>query len=194
MDNLLKNKIHEEQCFQNINLEEKELSHFEFYNCDFVNCNFNYVDFSASTFDDCTFVNCSFIVNKVTNCSMRNVVFSESKIQGINFEDLNRFALDLEFIKSQLILCTFIKMQLANSNFSESQLCECDFINNDLSHANFIGCALPKTVFQGNNMLGANFTNAQNYEIDPLKNILKDASFSGLEAMSLLKYLGIKIN
>ncbi len=194
MSELLQQTFHEDETFSDINIENRILNNYEFYSCSFNNCNFSYIDFTSTTFDDCEFVNCSLIVTKMLNCSFRYVLFKQSKLQGINFETLNQFALEVHFSKSKLELCTFIKMQLSNTLFNNSLLYECDFIDNNLSGANCKKCDFAKTVFQGNNCFKADFSNAKNYNIDPTKNNLTSAKFSLPEAISLLNHFAIKIN
>ncbi|MFQ3231082.1 MAG: fluoroquinolone resistance protein, partial [Reinekea sp.] len=86
---------------------------------------------------------------------------------------------------------SFFGLYMTEMNLEECKANDVDFREGDFSDANFNGADLANSLFDGANLNGANFENAENYYIDVNNTTIKKATFSRLEAVSLLESLDI---
>jgi uncharacterized protein YjbI with pentapeptide repeats len=70
---------------------------------------------------------------------------------------------------------------------------EVDFSETNLSCAKFTNCDLLNAVFDRTNLLSAHLSTAENYNIDPTNNTIKNATFSYPGIIGLLKNFQVKI-
>lgn len=156
----------------------EELTKGEYENCTFTNCNFGDIDFSDYTFIDCSFVSCNLSLCKVNHTAMRDVIFKDCKLLGIQFDTCHDFGLSFSFETCNLKHASFYKTKIKKTIFKNSQLEETDFSECDLSAAIFDHCNLAQAIFHHTNLEKADFSSSYNYSIDPEINRIKKAKFS----------------
>jgi uncharacterized protein YjbI with pentapeptide repeats len=127
---------------------------------------------------------------KVTSSTFNEITFSDSKIIGIDWtkSKSTRF---LSFQNTQLNYSNFSFLKLHTTNISSCAAKDVDFTEADLTESNFEKTNFESSKFLKTNLTKVNFKNAYNYSIDFHSNIIKKASFSMPEAMSLLNSLDI---
>ena len=99
----------------------------------------------------------------------------------------------MKFIKSVISHSTFIGLNLADIRVVDCIAIDVDFREADLSRADFTGTDLTSSLFNDTNLTAADLSQARNYDIDPVQNIIKSARFSLPEAMSLLYSMDIEL-
>ena len=187
--------FYESKTFIDLELEGEELQGLEFEYCIFKDCNFKEVHLNRCKFLDCQFVHC--------DMSLSNLGYS--RFTEVNFEDCKLLALDWgkvswpSFVPGAVI--AFSRCNLSNSSFyglalAEIEMSECrahdvDFRGTDLNGSNFSDTDFSSSLFHNTDLAMANFCGAENYLIDIQNNSVKGATFSRLEATSLLESLGI---
>lgn len=169
------------------------LAQAEYENCSFRNLRFPEFDFSGYEFSDCTFLNCDFSLSKWNKTALRNVLFSDCKLIGINFENLNNFGLKLEFVTSLLDQSVFYKLDLPKTIFRNCRLLEVDFTETNLSSSDFEDSDLSGAVFENTNLEKVDFSNARYFHINPELNKIKGAKFSVNGLSGLLHSYGIVV-
>jgi fluoroquinolone resistance protein len=179
----------ESEEFEKIEMLEEE----SYTDCRFVSCDFSGADFRGKRFQNCQFEKCNFVTTKLDGARLQDVFFSESKLMGVDFTLCDASFLEIGFEKCLLRGCNFTDMKLKKTKFIECNLRECHFVQCNLEEANFEKSDLAGSLFHNTKLDKANFTGALQYTIDPLNNSLKGAKFSSLEALSLLKGLGVVI-
>jgi uncharacterized protein YjbI with pentapeptide repeats len=95
------------------------------------------------------------------------------------------------FFKCAISHSTFIGLSLRGIQIRDCVAADVDFREADLSRAGFGGTDLSKSLFSSTDLTEADLSGARNYDIDPGRNVLKQARFSLPEAMSLLYSLDI---
>lgn len=174
----------------------EKISHIdgeEFTGCVFQRCDFSSIDLSKIRFEDCLFSSCNFTSTKLENTRMQDVFFYECKFMGINFTQCDNTFLRINFEKCSLRGCNFTELKLKKMKMTDCVVKECHLAQCDLERADFRRSNFEGTVFHHTKLCYANFLEAYHFAIDPLENPLKGAKFSKLEALNLLKGLGILI-
>jgi fluoroquinolone resistance protein len=169
---------HVDEVFEKVVYRETALSGEEFESCTFDNCDFSESDLADSLFTDCRFIDCNLSMAKVGLCGLRNVVFTNCKIVGVDFTNCLPFLFSVGFEKCSMDYCHFLRMKLKKTAFRECSIRDADFSESDLSGAFFDGCDLAHTIFSRTNLSNADLRTARNYSIDPEANILRKARFS----------------
>lgn len=169
------------------------LAQAEYENCSFRNLGFYEFDFSGYQFSNCTFLNCDFSLSKWTKTALRKVLFSDCKLIGSNFENLNPFGLDMEFVSSLLDHAVLYKLDIPGTIFRNCRLVETDFTEANLSRSNFEDADLSGAVFDHTNLEKADFSRARYFHINPEKNKIKGARFSAEGLSGLLQSYGIEV-
>lgn len=188
-------RLYEGANFVDLNLENQSLDGIEFEYCVFKDCNFKEAHFDRCTFLDCRFVHCDLSLSRL----------GFSRFSEVGFEDCKLLALDWtkvswsSFVPRSVL--SFHRCQLSNSNFyglslAEIEMTECrahdaDFQEADLNASNFNETDFASSLFRNTDLSSANFCGAYNYSIDVQNNTVQGATFSRLEATSLLESLGI---
>ncbi len=169
------------------------LAQAEYENCSFRNLRFSEFDFTEYQFSNCTFLNCDFSLSKWTKTALRKVLFSDCKLIGSNFENLNPFGLDVEFVSSLLDQAVFYKLDIPETVFRNCRLVEVDFTEANLHHSDFEDSDLSGAVFDNTNLEKADFSRARYYHINPEKNNIKGAKFSMQGLSGLLESYDIEV-
>ena len=193
LQSILKNDIIEDHTFENQTFDKLVLTSKVFSYCEFVNCKINEVDFSNGRFSECKFHQSQISMSSVKSCKIQSVVFSESKIVGIDFAVCNPLLLSMEFTNCSVQGANFDQLKLNDSRFFKSIVKECSFVEADLTLASFKGCDLAGSIFNNTILNETDFSEAFSYVIDPMNNKLKGAKFTLPEAIALLEIMGIEI-
>lgn len=184
---------YEDLTFSQLKKINEDVMDKAFINCKFNNCNFTQTDFSNSKFEDCTFNECNLTLVKYDDVKLRNVKFKGCKLVGVNFNKCDTFILEIGFQDSLIESCNFSSLVLKKSLFKNSNILESDFVGTDLSECDFTCSSLGGTIFDNSNLSKANFSDAKDYDINPLNNIVKKAVFTMPEAITLLRHFNITI-
>ena len=184
---------YEEQVFSKVNLsEDTKISKIEFHDCTFINCKFSKVIFFDCRFENCDFKSCDLSSILIQHSVFDCVIFEESKLTGVQWADAG-IPLDVKFRQCSLNYCSFIGVDLRNTEMTQCNLKEADFTETNLSkadcrHSNFTG-----TRFVNTNLEYTDFSDASNYSIHPDGNRLKKTVFSSPDVLSLLDVYDIVI-
>ena len=186
------------KAFDQLNIKADDIlkidfAHSEFFECRFEHCTFISTDFRDAHFNDCTFENCSILLTNIGDCRFQSVHFTGSKISGLDFTTANDFLMQLSFENCKIEGCGFSGLQLSQTQFSSCEINQCDFFGANLEESDFSFSRFDHTIFQQTDLRKANFKNAEGYEINPLENKLRGATFSLPEASSMFKHIGIII-
>ena len=183
----------QDQSFNQLNFAVAPLIKAEYESCSFFNCNFEHADFSEFKFIDCRFHDCNLSLATLNGTVLRNVLFRDCKMLGLQLENCNDFGLSFSFENCQLNHSTFFQMNIKKTIFRDCQLREIDFSETNLSDAIFDNCDLAQAFFTNTILEKADFRTAYHYSIDPENNRLKKAKFSLLGVSGLLDRYDIVI-
>ncbi|HEY6529506.1 MAG TPA: pentapeptide repeat-containing protein [Cellvibrionaceae bacterium] len=193
------NKRHEYQSehFKNIEYVGAQVNACEFLECLFEKCNFSEVIFERCKFVDCEFIQCNLSNAQLRFSKFSEVCFRDSKIIGVDWTQVAWprfvFSAPIKFFQSILSDCSFYGLNLQELVLQECKAHNVDFRDGDFNQANFTYTDLTGSLFLNTNLSAADFSEAINYDIDVLRNIIKKAKFSRFEAMRLLDRLDIEI-
>ncbi len=125
--------------------------------------------------------------------------FTKSKIVGVDWTKASwkRTSLlqqsEIGFEECSINYSTFIGLDLTGMKMVDCLANEVDFSETNLQNAVFNRTNFSNSRFSNTNLTEADFTNAIHYDIDIKNNLVKNARFSMLEAISLLKSLDVII-
>lgn len=185
--------LHEDRTFENIDYSEKKIPKSEFDACAFNNCDFSKSDVSSIDFMDCTFDGCRFSLAVLENTRIKNIIFRNCKLMGVDFSKCDNFLFAASFESCQMDYCSFFKKKMKNATFVDCSLKEVDFAEVDLTAAIFDNCDLSGAVFLGSILEKTDFRTATNYVFDPELNRIKKAKFSQAGVAGLLTKYNIDI-
>ncbi|WP_160114650.1 pentapeptide repeat-containing protein [Aquimarina sp. AU474] len=183
-----------DQSFENMNFSGQKMPAKEYDNCVFKHCDFSNVDMSVITFLECRFENCDFTSVMLKNTTVQNVVCVECKMQGVNFSICNDFMFSIQFKNCNLNYASFYGFVIKNTLFDSCLLKETDFTDADLTGSNFSNSELSGAIFNNTIAEKVDFTLANNFDIDPSQNKLKNAKFSKNNLIGLLRKFNINIS
>jgi uncharacterized protein YjbI with pentapeptide repeats len=113
---------------------------------------------------------------------------------GVMFSKISTLLVSWKFRNCKIELCSFSRLDIKGTSFIECYIKETDFVDANLTNVNFMSSDLLSSRFQNSNLTKANFKLATNYYINPTQNIIKKASFSQPEVLSLLAGFDIEIS
>jgi fluoroquinolone resistance protein len=179
----------EDQTFTSQDYSIKQLPLGNYENCQFNHCNFSAANVSGIHFIECTFNNCNLSTATLNKTVFRDVIFKDSKLVGLHFENCDSFLIAMSFDNCNLQLSSFYGMKIKKTLLKNCILREVDFTDADLGGSLFDNVDLFKANFYNTNLEGADFRSAMNYAIDPEANRIQKARFGigGLPGL-LLKY------
>lgn len=189
----LTDSSYNENLFNDLSLNHVEIMNKEFYSCKFTNCDLSEVVFQNSIFEDCLFDNCNLSLTNFRNSRLQKVEFEECKITGVNYGLCERYMIDINFNQCYLQNCTFFGLNLNKNKFLCSRLIECDFVETELKYSEFCHSDLSGTTFHNCNLEYSSFKDATNYNIPPIYNKLKKATFTLPDVIGLLTCFGLNI-
>ena len=168
----------EDQTFEKKDYTLHFLEEWEYEKCKFSQCNFSGSDLSRRRFIDCEFIECNLSVARLTEASIQNVHFLDSKLIGLEFQNCNEFLFGASFENCNLEFASFTNMKIKWMNFHNCNLHEANFSGSDLTWAKFDICNLDNAVFQRTNLEKVDFLTSYGYSIDPENNRMKGSKFS----------------
>jgi len=184
---------YEDQAFDTIDYSEKILPRSEYIDCHFTNCNFSKAAISASDFIGCAFTGCNFSLAVMDNTGLKNVVFKDCKMVGIDFSKCSDFLFSVSFENCPLDYSSFFEKKMKKTVFHGCSLKESDFTGTDLAMAVFENCDLSNASFVRSNLEKADFRTARHYSFDPDLNKMKKAKFSHEGVIGLLAKYNLDI-
>ena len=165
----------------------------EYECCIFTNCDFSEIDLRDVAFEECQFSECNFTNAKIKNTAFKNVSFTNSKLLGLHFTNSNPFLFEVIFSNCSLDYASFYQLNLKDTIFNKCGLKEVDFVEANLNNATFDECDLHGAIFENTNLEKCDFRTAQNYSLDPAKNLMKGAKFLHNGLVGLLTQYGLDI-
>jgi len=165
----------------------------EYEDCVFDNCDLSNVNLSGSRFGECRFIGCNLSMAKLGDTVLRDVVFKDCKMLGLQFGHCSGFGLAFSFEGCILDHSSFYKLKVKKTIFKNCSLQEVDFTEADLSESYFGDCDLNKAVFESTLLEKADLRTAINYSINPEINKLKKGKFSLPGVLGLLDKYDIQI-
>jgi fluoroquinolone resistance protein len=185
----MERKYIEHHCFEKEDYSARSLTFAVYENCQFNHCNFAGANLSGIHFIECTFNNCNLSTATLNKTVFRDVIFKDSKLVGLHFENCDSFLIAMSFDNCNLQLSSFYGMKIKKTLLKNCILREVDFTDADLGGSLFDNVDLFKANFYNTNLEGADFRSAMNYAIDPEANRIQKARFGigGLPGL-LLKY------
>ncbi|MDX1342732.1 MAG: pentapeptide repeat-containing protein [Reinekea sp.] len=185
------------ETFVGLELANTEFVHKEFDGCVFKDCNFSDSVFDHCKFIECEFRNCNLSLMKPKYSRFMDVLFSESKLVGVDWTTAQWSNMSLPapigFYKSVLNDSSFYGLYLAELRLEECSARDVDFREGDFHDAQFAGSDFSNALFNSANLGAANFEYAENYFIDLNHSNIKGAKFSRDEAVNLLLSLDIEL-
>ncbi len=149
-------------------------------------------DLRDKKFVDCIFEGCAISSVKIDGTLMQ-VAFKESKLEGINFFTSKQTLMRVSFYKCVIRHCSFAQLKLRETKFSKCRMQNVDFAEADMTGSDFSGSTFEDCVFQHTILTKADFTDAQGYQIDPTRNIIRKAKFNLPDVLGLLSSFDIVI-
>ncbi len=189
----MKEGAHVNEVFDKVNGSDAGLTGREFEACTFLNCSFSGGDLSNCLFVDCRFCDCNLSTVNLSCCGLRNVIFRNCKVAGVDFGRCLPFLFEVNFEKCCLDYSHFIKNRLKKTKFIECTIKEAYFTEVDLTGALFDNCDLLSTVFVRTNLSRADFRTSWNYSINLEKNTVRKAMFSFPGVIGLLSQYDIVV-
>lgn len=190
---LLNDEYFEDEIFSGIELSQNDrVTEVEFHDCKFINCKFAKVIFFDCRFEKCSFQNCDLSSVLLTHSVLDCVLFEESKLTGIQWADLG-IPLDVKFRKSTLNYCSFIGVDLRNTEMTDCVVKDADFSETNLSKSDCRYSDFSRARFVNTNLEYTDLSYASNYSIHPDGNKLKKTVFSSPDVLSLLDVYDIVI-
>ena len=180
--------------FEKLNLTESAFNDVVFEDCEFIECDFSQAAFTHCKFSHCTFERCNLSLLDVSATKLFELDFIDCKLLGIDWvkatwafyhRDFN-----LSFVRCVLNDSSFFGLTLHELVLDACTVHNVDFREGDYTDSAMTDCDFRHSLFMHTNLQSVDFTDSFNYVIDVLENNVKKATFSRLEAMSLLEGLG----
>ncbi|MDN8542586.1 pentapeptide repeat-containing protein [Erwinia sp. BC051422] len=197
MTKITDHKEYFDTCFDRQALPSACFEGVIFEGCDFSHCNFTAARFIRCKFINCRFDQCNLSVMEMPDSRFNEVIFTECKLSGTDWTRAYwpAFNLDHELRFTQCLLsnASFFGLTLQEVKMMECQLHDVDFRECDLSKAEILNCDLAGSLFNRTNLQAADLTDSRDFSINVLNNSVAGATFSRLEALSLLESLGVNL-
>ncbi len=181
----------EHQQIAHTNFHESELDDI-YYHCVFTGCDFSEKTITNTEFEHCEFRSCNFTLCKFKG-ALRTILFTDCKMVGANFSEIQRFSHELVFESSQLDYANFSATKLRKTVFRKCRMFESYLDDADLAYTLFDGCDLERASFHHTNLEKADFSTSFNFCINPNVCKLKKTIFSEDGLRGLVAHLNIEI-
>lgn len=183
----------DQEYFSSKNFVKNLLPKAEYADCTFTNCTFENSDISNINFTECDFVDCNFSNVNVMHTTFNDVWFKGCKIVGVLFQNCNPFLLSFKFTNCILNLSSFYQLKINRTQFFNCNMHQVDFTETEAKYSLFKDCDLHLSTFDRTNLEHTDLTSAKNFNINPLINQIKNASFAKENISGLLESFNIKI-
>ncbi len=191
------NKHYNDEKFNELDLPQILLEEVTFSHCQFSHCHFNEAKWLQCKFNECEFTHCDLNMAHIAGTLFSDVVFSDSKLMGINWTTARwpqiKLITSIGFYRCNINHSSFFELSLIEIIIESCKAQNVDFRGADLSHGKLTGTDFEKTLFQHTKLKSADLTDSINYNIDPMQNEIKKAKFSFPEAIALLNHFDIEI-
>lgn len=181
----------ENQLFEQVRFDEVMFD-TEYSQCTFHACDFSKTNLQRSSFDTCRFESCDFSLTKFGHV-LRDVVFTDCRMTGAEFTELNKFSNGLVFEKSMLNYANFVGIKIHKTVFRDCLLHEAYFDDSDLTASCFDLCDLTRASFHRTNLEKVDFSLSFHFTIDPTQCKLKKTIFPESELRGLVAHQNIII-
>ena len=196
-----KENYYEDQKFNNLIIDKKEIQGITFQNCTFNNCSFRETIFRMCKFRECTFKEGDLSLIQVDGSTFTRTQFEDLKLIGVNWvmgswgkKEIQQSLKSVDFENCVLNYSTFMGLTLQRSLIRKCIAKEVDFSDADLKLADCTYTDFENSRFSNTDLTEADLRGATNYFIVPHLNILKKTKFSLPDALSLLYNLDIIIS
>ena len=196
-----KENYYEDQKFNNLVIDKKEIQGITFQNCTFNNCSFRETIFRMCKFRVCTFKEGDLSLIQVDGSTFTRTRFEDLKLIGVNWvmgswgkKEIQQSLKSVDFENCVLNYSTFMGLTLQRSLIRKCIAKEVDFSDADLKLADCTYTDFENSRFSNTDLTEADLRGATNYFIVPHLNILKKTKFSLPDALSLLYNLDIIIS
>lgn len=185
------------KTFTALALADARLDGIEFESCTFVDC-----DLSSATLRRCRFIDCSFQGSTLNHAQMSSTrftstVFERCRLVGINWTavDWSRLTRDAQVGFRDCVLneSSFFGLALDALVLQSCKAHAVDFREARLRAADLTFSDFSSALFGRTDLSEADFSEATNYDIDVLNNVVRHAKFSRFEAVRLLQGLDIEV-
>jgi len=191
-DSQLSQKTHLEDLeWNDDSLAGVDLRGKSFRDCRFSNIRLPEALLHDCVFEDCIFDSCDLTMADVTGAAFRDILFQRSKLMGINWTPVRGLVFSVTFVECNLTHATFAERKMPATIIRDCRAHETTFADVDLCGAIFSGTDLYKARFMNVNLTEADLSEAENYDISPQQNRLKDTLFSKEAALALVGELGV---
>ncbi|WP_413998585.1 pentapeptide repeat-containing protein [Flavobacterium sp. W1B] len=163
----------------------------DYYLTEFRNCSFSNI--ALSDFSKCKFVGCDLSNCTVSGSSLQEVSFTDCKLMGIIFYDVNDFGFSIHCQNCILDYCSFDNKKTNTSSFKECRMHGVSFNRADINRSKFVNCDLLHAVFLETNIKGIDFKTNSNLQMDLSNNLVKKTKFSPEQLHGLLSHYDIII-
>lgn len=180
--------------YKQMDFRTRPLPGNEFAGCLFIACNFSEADLSHKIFAECEFIECDLSMARLHGTLFRDVVFRNSKMLGLHFEDCNKIGLSFEFHACKLDHASFYQCLIKKTHFGNCSLLEVDFTESQLEESLFDTCDLSGAIFDRTELGRADLRTSFNFTINPEINNLRKARFSLTNLPGLLGKYDLQID
>ncbi len=186
------NKEYYDESFENININEQQISSIEFDNCAFKSCSFSKSTFAYCKFTECIFENCDLSLLNIKGSVFNDVKLIDTKAIGINWTSAsNPFEINLN--NSDISMSSFYNFDLRQAKIIKCKAHDVDFGKTNLEKVDFKDTDLKGSMFGDTNLKNTDLSKAINYTINPNQNNIKGTKVSLPQATSFLTYFELKI-
>ena len=187
----------QEKTFTGLHCSGETFADCEWTDCTFVRCTFENCQLQNCQLTDCTFTGCRVRELTARYSQLREAVFDNCDLLGVNWGDLvpsGRFAAPIAALRGcRLKYNTFTAMELDRFCFDESAITSSLFAECRLAGSDLSGCQLDETEFFKCDLRRADLRRAVGSRIDIMSCQLKGARFTHPQVLSLLEALEIEV-
>lgn len=187
-----------DQLFETQDCSSKTIQNKLFENCHFKHCNFDNAHLVNCRFVNCEFTDCGLNTITLPNTMFSDVVFSNSKLMGINWSTAKwpqvKLSSSISFYLCNISHSSFFGLNISEINIQKCKSHDVDFREADLSNSHLVDTDFDQSQFIRTKLTSADFSGAFNYNIDITLNDVKKAIFTFPDVINLLLHFEIKIN
>ncbi|MCB9197916.1 MAG: pentapeptide repeat-containing protein [Flavobacteriales bacterium] len=157
----------------NLDLSDQKLDFSKFIDCDFNSCNLSNVTILETSFQNC--------------------YFTETKLIGINFSNVNSFLFAIKCERSDLSFTYFERNDLTKCSFEYCSFREAQMTQVKAGKVPFNYSDLTGVIFDDCELTGASFIEVDSLVLDPQLNRIKNISISRSSLEGLLTELRLNV-
>ncbi|PRB80189.1 pentapeptide repeat-containing protein [Pseudomonas sp. MYb185] len=197
MNDIASNQQYFDQVFDRQHLSSADIRESVFEECEFSDCDFSASTLARCKFVDCTFKRCNLSLMTLSQSRFSTVEFIECKLVGVDWTKAQWPSFDLApglaFRSCILNDSSFFGLTLHSLQLQDCRLHDVDFREGNFSGSAMRDCEFSNSVFMRTDLSKVDFSGSTDFTIDVLTNKITKATFSRMEALSLLDSLGIEL-